>query len=156
MAGTAQAQEAAKVKANITAQYQQMAKQVTARQYQAFLGHFTPDFTLKFMGQNVTRRQYEQEIVQGLSAMRDLKVTIKMQKFALDKNKANVQTVMTQSGKTSQPKQGLPSTFTVTMLTKDEWTKTPQGWKVQRSESQPIVPGTENRRRDKERGRGGE
>lgn len=142
---TAQAQDAAKVKAGISAQYQQMAKQLTGRQYKAFLNHFTSDFMLKFMGQNVTRKQYEQEMVQGLNAMTDLKVSVQVKKFALNKDKANVQTLMTESGKTSQPKQGLPSTFAVTMFTMDEWIKTPQGWKMKRSESQPIVPNTEQK-----------
>ena len=81
MSGAVQAQDAAKVKADISAQYGQMAKQAVSKQFKAFLVHFTPDFTLKFMGQNVTRKQYEQEILQGLGAMSDLKVSVQGQKI---------------------------------------------------------------------------
>jgi murein L,D-transpeptidase YafK len=106
----AHADETAKAKADISAQYQQMSKQIMSKQFKPFLTHFTPDYTMKYMGQTMSRKQYERDIMQGLKNFANLKVRVDVKKFALNKNKANVQTIMTQSGKTVKPVEGLPPT----------------------------------------------
>lgn len=134
------ADETAKVKANLVGQYRQMVKEVIAKQSKPLMAHLTPDFTIKYMGQMMTRKQYERDIMEGLKNFADLKVKLDVTAFALKNNKATVKTRMTQSGKTTKPIQGLPPSFVLTMLTTDEWIKTPQGWKMKFSDAVLTAP----------------
>lgn len=140
LVGTAQAQEAAKVKANINTQYQQMIKKLLNKQLKAYWEHVTPDFRVKYLGQTYQRKQYEALTLQAFRDFSDVKMTFQIQKFTLNKDKATIQKLMTQSGKTRNPTQGLPANFVLTVTTTDEWVKTSKGWKMKSMNAYLTAP----------------
>jgi ketosteroid isomerase-like protein len=122
------------------ARYDLLGKAFKQKDVAAIMAQLAPDFSAKTAeGKVVDRAQFEIDLKQTLGAMKSVpELTLKLAELKIDGDRAA--TVVQLAGVvTMADAEGKESTVAVRATLRDTWVKAPEGWRLQRFESEPSA-----------------